>query len=138
MNSKSEPATETSQQPTPGARVPATNWAAHLALILAAAAAAAIVAGRGGRDLLRVSSIVILVVMVLIFAAQIITVRRARGALGNGIAYGLCAAGAACMLAAQFAAAGSLFSALTILSGVLFASGIVAFVLQIRGIGRLQ
>jgi hypothetical protein len=106
-------------------------------LILAAAAAAAILAGRGSRDLLRVASIGILVIMVFIFAAQVITARRSRGALGNGIAYVLCAAGAACMLAAQFAAE-SLVSVLTILSGLLFAGGIVAFVLQIRGIGRSQ
>jgi hypothetical protein len=100
--------------------------------------AAVILVGRGDGNLLRVSSIGILIVLVLIFAAQIITVRRAGGALGNGTAYALCAGGAACMLAAKFVAAESLVIALTILSGLLFVSGTVAFVLQIRGIGRSQ
>lgn len=138
MISNPGPATKADRPTTPGARRPTTSWIAHLALILAAAAAAGILASRGNGSVLRESSIGILIVIVLLFAAQIMIARRAGGALGNGTAYALCAAGAVCMLVGQFAAARPLLMALTILSVLFFVSGIVAFVLQIRQLNGSQ
>lgn len=134
MTSPPEPGTESNPVPTPAPPRPKTFWMGHVALILLAAVVAAIFADRG--NLLRAASTWIPALMVVLFVAQILIARRANGALGNGVGYGLCAAGALSMMAANLVASKSLVLAFSLLSAVLFLSGTVVLIAQFSKIAR--
>jgi hypothetical protein len=134
--SNSGPGTESNQRPTPAPRRPKAYWMVHVALVLLAVVVAAIFMDRGNGSLLRAASTWIPALLVVLFAAQTVIARRAPGALGNGVGYALCAAGALCMVVANLVVANSLVLALSISSALLFLSGTIVLIVQLGKIAR--
>lgn len=134
MISSPERGTESNQTPAP--HRPKTYWMGHVALVLFAAIVAAIFTDRGGGTILRAASTWIPALMVVLFASQILIARRAHGALGSGLGYGLCAAGALCMVVANLVQSASPVLIFSILSAVLFLSGTIVLIAQFRRIAR--
>lgn len=119
-------------------RLTATNWVAHLALILAAAAAAAVLASRAEGELLRKVTMAVLIVLVLMLITQNLVERWPPGGrVSYGIPYAISAAASILMLVGHSMNSEWLLVRVTEISALLFAIGLIMFVLQVRGLPRL-
>jgi uncharacterized membrane protein HdeD (DUF308 family) len=117
-------------------RITATNWVAHLALILAAAATAAALATRPEGELLRTVIMGVLIVLVLMLITQVPVEQRPPGRVSYGYPYAICAAASILMLVGTSMTSEWLVIRVIQVSALLFAIGIIVFAFQVRGLRR--
>jgi uncharacterized membrane protein YfcA len=115
-------------------RLTATNWVAHLALILAAAAASAVLASRAEGELLRKVTMAVLIVLVVMLITQVPVEQRPPGRVSYGYPYAICAAASILMLVGHSMNAEWLVDRVIEISALLFAIGLIVFAFQVRGL----
>jgi len=118
-------------------RLTATNWVAHLALILAAATAAAILASLPEGDPLRKGVSAVLGVLAFLLIIQNLVERYPPGGrVSYGVPYAICAAASILMIVGQSMRSGPVVTGSAEVSGLLFAIGLIVLAFQIRGLPR--
>jgi len=118
-------------------RFTATNWVAHLALILAAATAAAILASLPEGDPLRkVVSFVLGVLAFLLIIQNLVERYPPSGRVSYGVPYAICAAASILMIVGQSMRSGPVVTGSAEVSGLLFAIGLIMLAFQVRGLPR--
>ena len=118
-------------------RLTATNWVAHLALILAAATAAAILASLPeGDPLRRVVSFVLGVLALLLIIQNLVERYPPNGRVSYGVPYAICAAASILMIVGQSMRSGPVVTGSAEVSGLLFAIGLIMLAFQVRGLPR--
>ena len=118
-------------------RLTATNWVAHLALILAAATAAAILASLPeGDPLRRVVSFVLGVLAFLLIIQNLVERYPPKGRVSYGVPYAICAAASILMIVGQSMRSGPVVTGSAGVSGLLFAIGLIMLAFQVRGLPR--
>jgi len=120
-------------------RLTATNWVAHLALILAAATAAAILASLPEGDPLRkVVSAVLGVLAFLLIIQNLVERYPPGGRVSYGIPYAICAAASILMIVGQSMRSGPVVTGSAEISALLFAVGLIMLAFQVRGLTRSE
>jgi hypothetical protein len=118
-------------------RLTATNWVAHLALILAPAAAAAILASLPeGDPLRRVVSAVLGVLAFLLIIQNLVERYPPGGRVSYGVPYAICAAASILMIVGQSMRSGPVVTGSAEVSALLFAIGLIMLAFQVRGLPR--
>ena len=117
----------------------ATNWVAHLALILAAAAAAAILTSLPEGDPLRkVVSAVLGVLAFLLIIQNLVERYPPGGRVSYGVPYAICAAASILMIVGKSMRSGPVVTGSTEISALLFAVGLIMLAFQVRGLTRSE
>jgi hypothetical protein len=118
-------------------RLTATNWVAHLALILAAATAAAFLASLPVEDPLRkVVSAALGVLAFLLIIQNLVERYPPGGRVSYGVPYAICAAASILMIVGQSMRSGPVVTGSAEVSGLLFAIGLIMLAFQVRGLTR--
>jgi hypothetical protein len=117
-------------------RLTASNWVAHLALILAAAAATAVLATRPESELFRKGIMGVLIVLVVMLIAQVPVEQRPPGLVSYGYPYAICAAASILMLVGHSMTSDWLVIRVIQVSALVFVIGVIVFAFQVQALRR--